>query len=305
MNISVFPISVIIPTYERPDSLADTLSSFNSSEYKANEIIVVDQSANHKEANSLICKKYQNVRYFWLPTPSSTKARNLGISLAVNDIIVFSDDDVNIEGDTLTNVFNIMNQNDYALLGGLDRKTMNNKSSIFSYIIGKKSFFKRKIGHMTKSIFGRYPDKVTCETNTEWAMGYFFSVKKSYCIKWGLRFDERLREYAYAEDLDFTYRYCLNAKKENLKTVLSPEVFVNHKVSSEYRSQSEKMVKYLFVNRGYIAHKLGIRGSKAAMGWSNFWIFIYAVLKKENVNYYKKAAKELKKLQKNSFSSFN
>ena len=305
MENNILPLTVIIPTYERPDALKDTLASYNLSETKAKEIIVVDQSVIYKMQNKNECEKYNNVKYIWSEIPSLPRSRNIGLKHATLNVVVFSDDDINIGPETLINVFNIMRDSHYALIGGLDINTFNKKSSLLSYAVGKKSFLKRKKGHMTKSIFGRYPSKILKETPTEWAMGYFFSIKKDLCFANNIFFDENLEAYAYAEDLDFTYRYCSKANKMKLKTILTPNVIVNHKVSNEYRTPSEKLIKYLFLNRGYIAHKLNIRGSYLAIKWANFWIQVYARIHKENIEFYKKANKELKYHIKTKFRNFN
>ena len=54
---------------------------------------------------------------------------------------------------------------------------------------------------------GRYPAPVADMVATDWAMGYFFCVRRSCMERWDCWFDENLKRYAYAEDLDVSIRY--------------------------------------------------------------------------------------------------
>ena len=62
-----------------------------------------------------------------------------------------------------------------------------------------------------------FPTHIDSITDTEWAMG-FFSVYRTFLIrKWNLKWDEHLINYAYPEDLDFSYSYYKYAKTEGFK----------------------------------------------------------------------------------------
>lgn len=94
--------------------------------------------------------------------------------------------------------------------------------SISGTILGMQKFW-RKDGYVIKSnMRGRYAPGIESDVKTEWAMGYFFCVRKSVIACMDHYFDEHLIRYAYAEDLDFSYRYCLEAKKKSLKTMKCP-----------------------------------------------------------------------------------
>lgn len=214
--------------------------------------------------------------------PSSTTARNMAISLATNDLLIFSDDDINVYCDTLQSVYEIMKSEKVALIAGLNDNSKVSNSKI-GYFFGTKSFRKRKMGHITKSVLGRYPQNITGETETEWAMGYFFAVRKSLVLKWNIKWDENLIGYAYAEDLDFSCNYCNRAKIENLKCVLNEKVHVKHLVSTEYRVPSKKSTYMYVINRLYLSykHKMGF-SSRIAQNWCNFWMLVNRFIKKEN-----------------------
>lgn len=99
---AVLAASVVIPSRDRPSLLLDTIDSILAARRLPREIIVVDQStvpdgqvATH--AGRAGCE----VRYVHTPSPGVSRARNLGIRLAKNDIVVLLDDDMLIEEDAI------------------------------------------------------------------------------------------------------------------------------------------------------------------------------------------------------------
>ena len=125
-----------------------------------------------------------------------------------------------------------------------------------SMILGLKKPW-RKDGYVIRSnMRGRYPVPVMQRVSTEWAMGYFFCVRRSLMERWNIWFDEGMDRYAYAEDLDFSIRYCLMAQQERLNCVLEPKIYVDHLASNEWRTPSEEAVRYFVRNRRRIAHKV-------------------------------------------------
>lgn len=282
------PITVIIPTMNRPKSLDRTLKCLMNGIDTPNQIIVVDQSQDpsvrdvnksilfaHEDACSVLCHEYQHV-------PSSTEARNVGMARAVNEIMVFADDDIDVNPDTTGNVYKLMQNPDIAMIAGIDEFTETPASSA-GYLLGTKSFRKRKIGHVTNSMLGRYPDNIKDRTETQWAMGYFFVVRKSLTAKWGCRWDENLTSYAYAEDLDFSFGYYKHAKADGLKCILDPSVKVKHLASKEYRIPSAKSTYMYVINREYLRHKhkMGVRGAMAT-AWCNFWRLVRCLVSRQN-----------------------
>lgn len=229
-----------------------------------------------------------------------TKARNLGRRQATEDIVVFSDDDILVYDDTLINVRNIMRDSSVSMIAGIDDNASASRTDI-GYLLGTKSFKNRKIGHVTKSMLGRYPDNIRGQVATQWAMGYFFVVRKNLLDKWDLKWDERLTSYAYAEDLDFSYSYYKKSVEEGLKCVLDERVRVKHMVSKEFRIPGKKSTYMYVCNRYYLSckHRMG-PSSKIAMRWANFWRLTERIIRKEKpedmrnaIRYCKKHKKEI------------
>ena len=296
------PVSVIIPTMNRPETLERTLSSYASGEMMPDQIVIVDQTQNEqtRELVERIGNKY-GCDYIYRADPSSAAARNLGQQAARNEIIVFSDDDIDVYDDTITQIVKIMQRQEVALIAATDDLTGISQTNI-GYLLGTKSYAKRKIGHVTRSVLGRYPDHVEGEVETEWAMGFFFVVRKSCIEKWKVNWDERLISYAYAEDLDYSYRYCARAKEEGMKCILSDKVHVKHLASKEYRIPSRKSTYMYAIHRRYISDKNHI-GSRFAMDWCDFWRILERVIKRENPGELVGALKAARLLRKNEYKN--
>ncbi len=285
MKGEILPVSVLIPTMNRSNSLKRTLVSYLAADYVPMQVVIVDQSENDitKEEIGRFVEEYPDIsfEYIYQDMPSLTKARNNALKAATNDIVICSDDDIDVYKDTLKNVYDIMSKDEYALVAGINDNETGHSSAI-GYLWGTRSFLRRNKGHVTKAMLGRYPDSVSGRVETEWAMGYFFSVKKSLVEKWGIKWDENLTSYAYAEDLDFSYIYCKKAKNDNLMCVLDENVHVLHLTSNEHRIPSIKSTYMYVANRAYISNKYNMGfGSNIAMAWCDLGKIIEKTIKKE------------------------
>lgn len=296
-------MAVLIPTMNRPDSLRRTLETFFQGEVIPDELIVVDQSekANDRNENKKITETYASfakVKYIYQSIPSLTKARNEAFRECNSEIIIWSDDDVDVNKDTLNNIRIIMSHRDISMIAGWDEYSKESKSWL-GYLLGTKSYKNRHIGYVTGSMLGRFPDRLSTFTSTQWAMGFFFVIRKSLMDKWNLKWDEQLTGYAYAEDLDFSYSYYKKSKAEHLKCIMSDKVIVKHLGSQEYRIPSRKHIFMYVINRAYLCykHKMGKKG-EIMMNWCNFWMMVRAFLKKDNYPYYRDAIKKEKNVHK-------
>jgi len=91
-------ISVILPTYNRPEYLLRAINSIINQTYKKIEIIIIDDSNDQIkiEDNKRLINKLNNqkIKYIKTDSPSGgSGARNLGIENANGEYIAFIDDD--------------------------------------------------------------------------------------------------------------------------------------------------------------------------------------------------------------------
>ena len=88
----IIKISVIIPTFNRLDFIKDAIDSVLSQSYVVDEIIVVDNNSTDG-TNTLIKKKYPQIKLIQEKKQGVSNARNTGILNAKNDWIAFLDSD--------------------------------------------------------------------------------------------------------------------------------------------------------------------------------------------------------------------
>lgn len=303
----ILPIDVVIPTYSRVDSVVRTVSSILECKYLPEHIIVVDQTKDEcvKNLLSKYCSSIDSIIYVHSDIPSLTKARNIGMSFVKNDIVVCMDDDVDIKSEVFSEIYNRMHHTNIAMIAGWnigwdDKNNFNSKFvQIIGYLFGKKNPMKKHKGHIAFGMFGRYPECLIGEVETEWAMGFFFSVKKSLCEKWKVEWDEDLRSYAYAEDLDFSYRYYRCAVASNMKCILTDKVKVHHLVSEEWRTPSQKEMYMMVFHRAYLSKKLfNTWSSRLLTTWADYGMAMDMLRRKDNWKAYCKAIRDCKGYRK-------
>lgn len=251
-------ISIIIPTRNRIKTLKECLLKIDKSTIKPKEIIIVDQSDIKVNLNEYKFKISQNIIIIHQDCASSTKARNNGLKKASGDIILFMDDDTFLNKYSLENLLKTFEiSNDIKLVTSIDINSRNMKkySDILGLIFCRKKI-SNKGGYICKgAMLGRYNHDTLYVNETEWAMGYFFAIRKDVVDSYNLKFDENLISYAFSEDLDFTYSCSKNIIKNKGKCIINNNIYVNHLGSKEFRIESEKSLSMYVINRLYLSYK--------------------------------------------------
>lgn len=88
----MIPISVVIPTYNRRESLKRALSSVLAQKGVSFEVIVIDDGSTD-DTRSLIAKEFPEIRYYFFENQGPAAARNRGIEKAKGQWIAFLDSD--------------------------------------------------------------------------------------------------------------------------------------------------------------------------------------------------------------------
>ena len=92
-------LSIIIPTYKRPDALARALASVESESFSSLDIeIVIADNDPKASAKSFVAGKISNsdanIVYIHVPEPGVSNARNSALEIARGRYILFLDDDM-------------------------------------------------------------------------------------------------------------------------------------------------------------------------------------------------------------------
>lgn len=95
--------SVVVPSYERPQSLAKLLQLLNRQTFKDFEVVVVDQSPTPFDLDSIRCDFV--LQYIHTDEKGAVKARNTGLQHARGRVIAFTDDDCEPDARWLDNAY--------------------------------------------------------------------------------------------------------------------------------------------------------------------------------------------------------
>lgn len=88
------PVSVVIPTKDRPDLLGQAVVSALQGLPEGGEVIVVDDHSNHPASRVLAALDDHRVKIFNnTSTPGCAAARNSGVFMAKGKLLIFLDDD--------------------------------------------------------------------------------------------------------------------------------------------------------------------------------------------------------------------
>lgn len=137
-------ISIIIPVYNDPNGIKDTLSSLVAQAYSGNyEIIVADNGSNDVTINAIkhYQEKYPDLIRLVIEKKiqSSYAARNKGLEVAKGSIIAFIDSDMTVEKDWLQKIKQSMAEHNSDYLGC--RVEIYSESNSFSALYNKLSGF--------------------------------------------------------------------------------------------------------------------------------------------------------------------
>lgn len=94
-------VSVVVCTHERPEALNRCLCSLQRYRHESVEYLVIDNAPKTDATRSLVAG-YPNIRYVVEPRKGLSFARNTAIRVSHGDIIAFTDDDVVVTENWLT-----------------------------------------------------------------------------------------------------------------------------------------------------------------------------------------------------------
>jgi glycosyltransferase involved in cell wall biosynthesis len=91
-SVVVGPVTVVVPTRDRPDQLRDCLAAVRAAVSEADEVVVVDSASRAPAAVARVATSF-GATLLRLEEPGASRARNAGWRAARHDVVVFTDDD--------------------------------------------------------------------------------------------------------------------------------------------------------------------------------------------------------------------
>jgi glycosyltransferase involved in cell wall biosynthesis len=218
-------ISVVVPTYNRLDTLRHVLPSLLRQDLRAEryEIVIADSNSNDGTAEYLaeVAKTDARVRHRPGPYTGRAMARNAGIEAARGEIVMFTDADIIASGDLLSAHLRRHRERDDIAVVGMELQV----SSLAEYErLASRPSERRPLHPMSRK-------------KLSWL--YFLtgnaSVRRRDLDRVG-RFDENFTGYGH-EDLELGYRL----QAAGLTIVYEPRAIDYHWHPVPYAEQKEKM----------------------------------------------------------------
>ena len=236
--------SVVIATKGRPDDLRATLESLSAADPAPHEVIVVD--GDEDRSAEAVTAEAGGAAYVHSQA-GLTLQRNLGVEQASGDVVVFLDDDVEVE----PALFAVLDRayRDDSVVGATGKvveaapRRVGNKRSR-----ARRLLFGGEEGTMTRFGYPRRLQDIDTERDVEFMQGCLMTVRTEPAAR--LRFDERLTGYALAEDEDFSYRLSRTGRVRYL-----PDAVVHHKNTGMKSSAVRGFNRDVVVNRAYLFRK--------------------------------------------------
>lgn len=205
-------VSVIIPTWNRAETIRETIFRLKRQRVKNVEILVIDDGSDGD--NLRIIKGIKGVRVYYQRHKGPAAARNLAINRAKGKVLIFINDDTWTKQNFILRhrEFHEKNrQTNLALLGPLKEDPSFKKDPAVEWLI--------------KESRQHFSYKLANQKSVPW---YYFwtcniSVKKDFLIKNNLFFDESFPSAAW-EDIEFAYR----AEKAGLKLSFDKNLMAFH-----------------------------------------------------------------------------
>lgn len=236
-------VSVIIPTYNRNEVLANTIQSVLKQKFDGWELIVVDQTQKHDSKTQEFLNKYKNKKfsYYLITPPSLPVARNFGLLKAKGEIVLFLDDDVILEPELIKAHWESYKREDVVSVVGRIKEESKPVSETLMYF--------RKTG------FGAGNFNYTKEAFAETAQGCNMSFKKNILEKIG-GFDTNYIGNAIREESDVSYRL----RRLGYQTLFNPRASLFHLVSlsggcREERPTYENYIQYRNETLFFLRHR--------------------------------------------------
>ena len=148
-------VSVIIPTYNRENTIKESIDSVLNQTYKDIELIVVDDGSTDGTAGVVGSIKDGRLKYIQQENGGACVARNKGVSMARGEYIAFQDSDDTWSLDKLEKQVSVLENHTEADIVCCKTKCTRSNGSHFTSLKGKTEGFVKPYGVSTQTLLVR------------------------------------------------------------------------------------------------------------------------------------------------------
>lgn len=135
-STSEITFSIVVPTYNRPETLVATLQSILDGDIFPHEVLVVDDGDLSADVQKTFHEAFQHVGVYFVYHKKDhtvirrglSESKNLAATIARGDVLCFMDDDVVLESDYMTELMRLWKEHWHdRLLMGIGGKAINGR----------------------------------------------------------------------------------------------------------------------------------------------------------------------------------
>jgi glycosyltransferase involved in cell wall biosynthesis len=213
-------VSVVVPTYKRPQSLARCLDALERQQHPAQEILVAVR-VQDTASQEVVRARAQPVQLVLVDRPGVVAAMNAGIDASHGDLVAFTDDDAAPHPDWLAQMVAVYAGDEHARVAAVGgRDWVHTKQGRLiddsAHTVGTVSWFGRVTGNHHLGV-GRARD-------VEVLKGVNLSVRGELLRELGI--DERLR--GAGTEHHWEVALCLALAGRGFRIVYDPAIAVDH-----------------------------------------------------------------------------
>jgi glycosyltransferase involved in cell wall biosynthesis len=220
------PISVVIPTRNRPKILLKTLNTFRDQTTSVSEVVIIDGSEGNETRDELASHELAKsgiIIYIKASQLGAASQRNQGVVQARYPFILFADDDVYLEPDCVAKLWEAMESG--ISVGGVSAMITNQKylplgritSAVVRFLFGKK--MTSYAGKLIPPGWGMLPedrDDMPVSVEMEWLnLGATLYRKEALPIP---PFQSHFKGYSMMEDITLSASVSKKWKLLNART---------------------------------------------------------------------------------------
>ncbi len=272
-------VSVIIPTYNRPDYLGEALDSIMVQSKLPKEVLIVDDSTDSRISDLVKARILESVakgvslRYIRNPRERSAAiARNVGLEHTTTDIVLFMDDDVVLGPGYMEAILEVYTTRPDAVgVQGHMTPSATTPEVEGIYNALRRGFSLTSVSErgceVLRSFKCTYPVRVEGVERCAWLSGTNQSYRRSTLGE--LRYDENLKRYSLGEDVDLSFNV---AGKAGGALYITSKAALIHKEAQAERTPGNRLL-YVEAAHSYYLFKKNI-----APTFANTTVFLWSRL---------------------------